>query len=366
MVTVQLDKNIFLEKINIASRFVSTKISSLNIIQGVCLKGENNVLHIYSTNLNQYYHAVIEAEIKNSFLVVFEPKKVIDFLTLIPKNKINLQIEENKILITQDQIKGEFPLYKEKDFPFPPVIDKKDQRLKTDFLKNNLPLVLFATSNDDSRPVLTGVNFITSDEEILIVSTDGFRLSLLKTKKDINFPSIIVPANFLSDFLNLIKNEKEIGFSFSEKEKMIQFKLANDNFYTRIIEGDFPPFEKVIPTQKNTTIEVDRKEFLRNVRLVSVFSREFSNILVLKIKENKLVFFPKTDGEEKEITTQEAKIEGEEIKIAFNLKFLLDLLNHLSSDEIIIEFLRPDSPAVFKEKNNPNFLHIIMPIRIQE
>ncbi len=363
---IQLEKNLLLEKINIAYRFTSSKISSINVLQGVCLKGEKNLFHIYSTNLNQYYHAVIKTEIKENFLIIIEPKKIIDFLSLVPQNKINLKIEENKILITQDQIRGEFPLYKEKDFPFPPVFEEKNQKIKTDFFKNNLPLVLFAASSDDSRPVLTGVNFVSSDEEILIVATDGFRLSLLKTKKEINFPSIIIPAKFLNDILSFIKNEKEIEFSFSKKEKMVQFKLGDDEFFSRVIEGEFPPFEKVIPNQKNTTIEADKNEFLRNTKLVSVFSRDYSNILLLKIKDNKIIFLPKTDNEEKEIAIQEAKTEGEEIKIAFNLKFLLDLLNHLSSEEIIIELLRSDSPAVFKEKNNPNFLHIIMPIRIQE
>lgn len=362
----QLNKEVFLEKINIAVRFVATRISSLATLQGICLKGEKNILQIFSSNLNQYYHGKINTEIKNNFQIIIEPKKIIDFLNLLPKNEIILKIEENKVLITQDKIKGEFPVYKEKDFPFPPKLEEKTQKLKADFFKKNLPMVLFASSNDDSRPVLTGVNFVTDNEEMLIVSTDGFRLSLLKTKKEINFPSIIIPARFLSDLLNFIKKEEEIDFAFSEKEKMVQFIINDDVFYSRVIEGEFPPFEKVIPTQQNIIIEADKNEFLRNIKLVAIFSREHSNIVILKAKDNNLFFLPKTNTEEKEISIQEIKMQGEDIKIAFNYKFLLDLLTRLSAEEIIIELLRPDAPAVFKEKGNPNFLHIIMPIRIQE
>jgi DNA polymerase-3 subunit beta len=218
-----------------------------------------------------------------------------------------------------------------------------------------------------ARPVLTGVNFLVENDQILMVSTDGFRLSLLKIKKEIDIPSFIVPASFLEEILNFIKKEKEVKFFYSTEEKMIKFQINDLEFYSRLIEGDFPPFEKVIPQKALITVEVEKDEFLRNIKLVAIFAREYSNVVILKIKKDKIIFQPKADSEEKEIAIQEAKIIGEEeIKVAFNYKFLLDLLNHLQGKDLLIELVRKDAPVVFKIKNNPDFLHIIMPVRTQE
>lgn len=364
--TINIQKELLLEKLNLASRFISSKISSISNLQGICLKGEKNFLNICATNLSQYYLSKIKIDNEKDFLIVIEPKKIIEFLSLLPTGKIELKIQEEKIVLTQKNIKGEFLILKEKDFPFPPEIKEKKQTIKTDFFKKNLPLVLFCASSDETRPVLTGVNFVVEDENIIIVSTDGFRLSMMKIKKDINLPSIIIPAKFLNDILFFLKNEEEVNFYYSNEEKMIVFETNENRFFSRLIEGEFPPFEKVIPSQINTTIIANKEEFLRNIKLVSVFSREFSNIVVLKTKNNNLIFQPKIDNQEKEVAIQEVKTKGEEIKIAFNFKFLLDFLSRLSSEEIIIELVRPDAPAVFKPSNEENFLHIIMPVRIQE
>lgn len=362
-----IQKDILLEKIILASRFIFSKISSITNLQGICLKGEKDTLNIYSTNLNQYYHGRIKTEIKDNFLIIIDPKKITEFLTLLPSGKVDLLIEKERLLLSQKNIKGEFFLFKEKEFPLPPAIKEKSQKIETTFFKKNLPLVLFSTSTDDSRPILTGVNFVVEENQIIMVATDGFRLSMLKLPKEIDLPSIIIPARFLNEILTLIKNEEKINFFYSNEEKMIKIEIGEDEFFSRLIEGEFPPFEKVIPSQTNTSIEVNKDEFLRNIKLTSVFSRDYSNIIVLKIKENKLIFQPKVDSnEQKEIVIQEAKTKGEENKIAFNYKFLIDLLNRLSCKEIIIEFLKSDSPAVFKTKENPNFLHIIMPVRIQD
>ena len=326
MIKLILPKEEFLKKINYALHFTSTKISNINYIQGIFLKGEKNIIHIYSTNLSYYFHTTVKTEKTEDFSLIIEPRKVIDFLNLLPPGKITLEINDKKINIKQGNINGEFPLIEGKDFPIPPKIEEKKQRINTDFLLKNLPLVLFSTSNDESRPVLTGVNFLVEEDNILMVSTDGFRLSLLRLKKEIDIPSLIIPVSFLNEVLNFIKKEKEIDFFYSSEEKMIKIKTDDLEFFSRLIEGDFPPFEKVIPNQTTTSVELDKEEFLRNVKLVAIFSRDYSNIIILKIKKNGLFFQPKIDKQEKDITNQEIKMKGEEIRIAFNYKFLLDLL----------------------------------------
>ncbi|MBI3366699.1 DNA polymerase III subunit beta, partial [Candidatus Roizmanbacteria bacterium] len=264
---ITLQKDIFLEKLSCSSRFTSSKLSSLTILQGVLIKGDKETIHFYSSNLSSYYHSTIKNEEKNQFEIVIEPKKLTEFISLLSPGKLELEIKEKQLIVTQSKTRGEFPIIVSKDFPLPPIIEEKPQIIKTAFFLKNLPLILFSTSSDESRPVLTGVNLVSQDEELLMVTTDGFRLSLLKLKKEVELPSMIIPSGFLSEALSFIKDEEEIEFRYSQKEKLILLKIGKNNLYSRLIEGEYPPFEKVIPVDKKTTVEIDKEELLRNIKV---------------------------------------------------------------------------------------------------
>jgi len=362
-----IKKDDFLKKITLASRFTSTRFSNNILLSCVFLKKEKNLLHFYATNLNYYYHSFIKTNEGEDFEVILEPKKIIDFLSFFSSNKIDFIIEKTKIIISHEKNRGEFPLYSKEDFPLPPKINEKKQIIKTSFLKENLPLVLFSCSSDESRPVLTGVNLLTQEDDLVLVGTDGFRLSILKTKKEVDFPNVIVDSEFLKEVLYFIDKEEEAHFSYSEKEKTLYFKIDDNDLYSRTIEGDYPPYEKVIPTQEGkTNAFVDREAFLRNLKLISVFTRDFSNIVIFDIKKDGIYLRPKTEEDNNNQAFLEAQVKGENIKVAFNNKFLLDFLNHFKEKDVCFEILKPDAPVVLKSVKKDNFLHIIMPVRIQE
>jgi DNA polymerase-3 subunit beta len=363
---ITVNKDAFLEKLNLASRFTSSKLSSSTSLQGVLLKGEKKQIDLFSTNLNYYYHGLIIIEEGNNFQIVIEPKKVGEFLSLLSSGKIELDVKEKSIIITQGKTKGEFALFSSEEFPFPPPSSSLKQKIKTDFFKKNLPLLLFSASTDETRPVLAGVNFVSKDESTQIVTTDGFRLSLLNLKKETPFSSMIVPSGFLSEVTRLIGDEEEVSFNFHEEEKLLIFYLGKDELYTRLIDGEYPPYEKVVPAEKKTTITTDKEEFLRNVKLISVFAREFSNIIILETNKDGLKISPKTGDNEDSVAFQEADVVGDSQKIAFNYKFLIDFLINIPAKKIIIELLRSDAPVVFRGEKIDDLLHIIMPVRIQE
>jgi DNA polymerase-3 subunit beta len=363
---ISLQRDFLLENLSFALRFTSSKLSSLTTLQGVLIKNEKNFLHFYSTNLSSYYHSSMKSDEKQTFEIVIEPKKLTEFLSLLSSGELEVEIKEKQITVTQGKTRGGFPLIVSKDFPLPPPVEEKGQKIKADFFVKNLPLVLFSASSDDSRPVLTGVNLVSQDEELLMVTTDGFRLSLLKLKKEIELPSMIIPSSFLSEALNFLKDEKEIELKYSPKEKLIGLTIGRYELYSRLIEGEYPPFEKVIPADKKTTAETDKDELLRNIKLISIFARDVSNIIIIQTTKDAVQLKPKAEVGENNSTQQDAEVQGEEQKIAFNYKFLLELLNHLDAKKISMEFLRSDSPAVFRSDKYPNLLHIIMPVRIQE
>jgi DNA polymerase-3 subunit beta len=362
---ITIQKDSFFEKISIASHFTSGRLSSLLSLQGVLLKGEKKTIHIYSTNLNFFYHTVLKTENDHKFKILIEPKSLIEFLSLLMPGKIEIEIHEKKLAINQGKTRGLFPLLPHRDFPFPPEPkEQKKTTIKPSFLIKNIPLVLFAASGDQTRPVLSGIDFVSQEEELVLVSTDGFRLSLLRLPKESDIPSFIIPASFLGELLHFVKEKENISFEYLPEEKTVCFKTEDNEFFTRLIDGEFPPYEKVIPTEIKTTVIADREDFLRNIKLISVFAKNTSNIIVIHITKNGLQIKPKTDTEDENTTSQEANIEGDDQKVAFNYKFVLDFLQHIEAKKIKIEIVRSDAPVVFKSEDNNNFLHVIMPVRI--
>ncbi len=363
---LELGKDTLLEKLSLASKFTSDKLTTSSALQGVLLKGENNILHFYATNLSMYFHTTLAVTIEDAFTLVLEPRKIIEFLQFLQPGNVTLEIKDKQLIITQQKTKGNFPYLVSEDFPMPPELSEKEQTFDANFFMKNLPLVMFAASNDDARPVLTGVNFAVSEEELLMVATDGFRLSLMKEKRKGNISSMIIPANFLEEVLRNVKTAKEVSFVYSPQEKIALFRVNDEAFYSRLIEGDFPPFERVIPSEIKTTVKVDRVDFIRNIKLISVFARDFSNVIVCEFSNGEMRIRPKKEGNQENSATQEVDFTGEDQLVAFNFKYLLDFLNHVDSKQVILEILRTDAPVVFKLQENPAFLHIVMPVRIQE
>ncbi|MBI4004939.1 DNA polymerase III subunit beta [Candidatus Roizmanbacteria bacterium] len=363
---ITLSKDLLHDKLNIASRFTSTKLTTVNTLQGVLLKGEKNKIHLYTTDLTVYFHTLISTDSENDFEIILEPKKIVEFLQFLNPGSIEIIIKEKQVTISQDKTKGNFPVITSVEFPLPPKTKIKQQKIDITLFKKNLPLILFATSHDETRPALTGVNFVVVDEELILVATDGFRLSLIKMKKQIELSNMLVPGSFLTELLRYGKDEKEIGFSYISEEKMIAFFIGETTFYSRLIEGDFPPYERVIPTEVVSTVTLEREELLRNIKLISVFARESSHVVVCEFKKDGLYVRPKKDSNADNTAYQEIQLKGAEQTVAFNYRFMLDLLNNLDTKTLQIEILRPDAPIVFKAEKNQDFLHIIMPVRIQE
>ena len=145
---------------------------------------------------------------------------------------------------------------------------------------------------------------------------------------------MIIPAGFLSNTQRFINKEAEIEFSYLNSEKLLAFFIGDNDIYVRMIEGEYPPFEKVIPVEKKTTVIIDADEFLRSVKLVSVFTKEFSNIIIVEVEKDSIKFIPKVAQGEEDVVYQEARVEGETQKIAFNYKYLIDFLNCASKKKI--------------------------------
>lgn len=359
-------KSLFQEKLSTASRFIFTKISNASSLQGGMLKFSKNKIEIITTNLSDFFYTSLKVETDLEKTIIVDIKKIVEFLSFLPSGKVILELAEKTLSLSLGKSIGSFNLISAKDFPEPPLIEGNQHSVKKVFFEKIIPLVLFAASNDEMRPVLTGIKFSSKNSQRYIAATDGFRLSLIIEKNTENLPDIILSAHILSEIVHLKTKQSEIVITFSEKEKIVVFKIGDDMIYSRLIEGDFPPFEKVIPSSHEIRVVLNREEMIKNIKSAAVFARELSNIVVFEIKKDGLYLKPRSKDNQGTIIYQDALVEGEEGRIAFNYKFVLDFLLAAKTEKIIFEMTQSSAPAVFKIDKNEDFIHIIMPVRTDD
>ena len=359
-------KNYFEEKLSLASRFTPTRISSIPSLQGCLLKISKNKSFVLTTNLNDFFLSEIETTIEDEGEIVFDIKKSLEFLSLLQDKEIYIEIEDNSLVIKQNKTIGYFNTYPIEEFPQAPIIQGEEVLLKKDFV-DNISFVLFNASKDEARPILTGIYFTQDKKNTTMVSTDGFRLSIITQPLKESFPQITIPAHIIAEVVKLSKDKKEPLLTISTEQKLIKFNIGDIIIYSRLIDGDFPPFERVIPKTLTTTVKLNRQDFIKNIRLVSVFAREQSDVVIFDIKKTGLYLRPKAQQKKTPEVYQELEsFDGEEVKIAFNYKYVLEFLNNVSTESVIAQFNQSTTPGAFKPDNSSSNLHIIMPLRTEE
>ena len=234
----QIEKRLFEEKLALSSHFSSSKISSLQTIQGALLCAKDGFISITTTNLNDFYYTKIKTVVDEEGEVVFDHKKAQEFISLLGQGDIKISLEEKSIVICQDKNKGYFKTYPQEDFPEKPTTQGEEIKLdkKT---TNTLNLVLFSASRDETRPALTGVYFGRKAGEREIVTTDGFRLSLLRVPSEKEEKKekggILLPASVLGEMLKQSKKTEGTKLFFDEKERVVRFDMEETTLFSRVI-----------------------------------------------------------------------------------------------------------------------------------
>lgn len=365
----------FAKALGLVSRFVSTK-ATLPILSNILLLGEKGQIKLSATNLEMGININLGAKIEKEGALTIPAKTLTELISSLPPDKIQIEINKNSLFISSGVFKANLNGTPPEEFPqIPSYSGEPILSFESNELAQALSRVVFAAAQDEGRPVLTGVLLQIKDGKFSLVATDGYRLSFkgLNVKKINLEKNLLIPQRTLLEVARIAqekgKEGGEIGVAFTPEKSQIVFSLPDIELSSRLLEGEFPDFEKIIPPASSTKAVFDKDEFLRAVKVASIFAREQANIVKLKIDPlvdgGKLIISaetPQVGGNESEIST---KAEGEELEIALNCRFLLDFLNSCPAEEIIFEANGPLSPGVFKIKGDDSFLHLIMPVRLQ-
>ena len=364
-----------LEKsIALASRFTSSR-TQLPILGNILLRASKTKLLIASTNLEISVSDAIGAKVEEEGEIAVPSKTFSELVSNLPKETVNLKSEKEQLNISTSSFSSTVLGMNTSDFPKIPasVNKKKSISLPKTIFSNALSKVLFAVSSDETRPILTGVLFTFNKEGLTLVATDGFRLSLVKTNQLMNKSTnyqFVVPRTILFEIGRV--SEDEILLEFREKDKQVVFGVGDTVFSSRLLEGTFPDWEKIIPKTSSYKVTVDKEDLLRAVKLASIFARDNANIVKLIIDKEQVIIKAESSAAGRQETKIEVKTEGFDpelaegpFEIAFNYKFFEDFINSVSGEEIAMQFSETDKPGVFLDPSSPDYLHLIMPVKIQ-
>lgn len=361
--------------LNVVSRVVSNK-AQLPILNNILLTTDKGRLKLSATNLETGINFWLGAKIEKEGAISIPAKIIAEYVACLSSEKINLEIKENSLWVSDSSSQASFIGLPASEFPIVPTLKEKPEiSLKSKELFLAIPQVAFAAAQDEGRPVLTGVLIQNREEGLVLVATDGYRLSLKRLSGFQEIQQIaefqkglLIPAKTLIEAEKIINKgeEKTLSLTITPENNQIIFSTPEVEIISRLIEGKFPDFAKIIPQKKTTKVVVDTQSLFQAVRTAAIFARESANIIKFKIQDSKLKVMSNAPQTGDNIIEIEAKTEGKEEKIAFNSRYLLDFLNSANSELINFEMTDSLSPGVFTPINDKSYLHIIMPVRVQE
>ncbi len=356
------------KKLSLVNHAVTNK--QLPILSHILLQAKKGQLYLAATDLEIGIEAIIPAEVEEEGETTVPARLFNELISNLPQETISLVSTGSALEVKSKKTKSTLQTMSKEEFPS--LYEDKGQevfRIKPDILRKDLSTIVFAASIETTRPALSGVYMKRMENGFVFVATDGYRLSLKsKVHEDtsgvvVNKP-LIVPARVIREVLSL-KEEDEISLFISSQNNQVIFSQNATTIVGRLIEAEFPNYQKIIPTDASAKISFDREELQKAVKTCSIFAREAANIVKLSLQKDKLVVSAETPSLGENIVEVEAKLFGEENEIAFNVKYLHDILGNVPETNLVFEMTGPLNPGVFKIENDSSFLHLIMPIRTQ-
>jgi len=350
-----------------SSRFVNTR-AQLPILGNIILKTEKTSLRLLATNLENSISMSLGAKIESEGEIAVPAKTISEVVSNLARGQIELEAQKEQLRIKTDTFTGVVSGMNTSDFPkLEGTVSKNSVTFEKSEFDKAISKVLFCASVDETRPVLTGVLLLNKGGKLYVVATDGFRLSqkILTLPKGLTFEKIILPRNFISELIH-IGESSTFSFEVKEKENQAVFGIDNVVLTSRLISGSYPNFENIIPKAAGTKVRVGKEELLRATKLASVFARESANMVRVNVSKNSLKISAESGKSGSQEGSVEAKVEGEEMEIIFNYRFIEEFLNVVEGEEVEIQLSNTTSPGIFLDPKDPDFLHLIMPVKIQE
>lgn len=345
------------------ARIANTR-NSLPILGNVLIKTVDNRLSVAATNLDIAITHLIGSKVSEEGAITVPARLMQDFVGSLPSGVIDLELTDNKLHIAAGQYTSTINGVAADDFPVMPAINGGDSlEVPASLLKKALQQVVVAVSNDEARPVLTGVYFHTHEGNLYIVATDSYRLaerSLVASKKDI---SLLVPGSAMQDLLRILGDSDEtVVISYDEQQ--VLFTVGEIELVSRLIEGSYPDYRKLIPAEFAVTATLSRADFTNITKVSSLFARESAGSITIRVDEASgqvsINSIASQLGENTASATAEVVGSGE---VTLNSRYVLDALHVFGGDTVTFRFSGKLDPCLLSDPKNKEYQHVVMPLR---
>lgn len=366
----------------VVGRAVATR-ATLPVTQNVLLSVDQSMLKLSATNLEIAITTWVGAMIEEPGSITVPARLLTEFVNSLPNDKIDLELAQGSGLleITSGSSNAHINTTDASEFPpIPTVDDGVAAGVDPVVFKSAISRVAFAAATEESRPVLTGVELKFKGSQFTMAAADGFRLAvhhgalLQPVPEEI---SVIIPARTMNELNRLIGDQEEpVEILMTPAKGQVMFRVRGGDtveVVSQLLQGTFPNYEQLIPQSYTTRAVMDLPTVLRAARTASIFARDGSNIIRMHLMPSASDLEPpkaeisarsEEVGDNQDIIDLD-EIEGEEGKIAFNSRYLLDVLSVLEKGKVALETTTSSSPGVFKPTDSEEYIHVVMPMFVQ-
>ena len=357
--------------LGVVSRAVSSR-ATLPVLANVLMKTEDSGLKLTATNLEIGINCWVPGKVEAEGEITVPAKLLTDLVSSLPNQRIDLELsaKDRTLKVSSGNSRSSIKGIDADEFPVVAAIgDAPATSVVARGLHDALAEVVFAAASDESRPILTGVLTKLAGESMTLAAADNYRIAVrtLATSRAVAPEiSIVVPARSYAELMRILPDSDDpIDITITPNKSQILFHVEGIDLVSRLIEGQFPNYEPVIPTAHTSRAVIDRESFLAGARRASIFARDSANIVKVELGG---------DGEGLSITahaadvgenadTLDAALDGQSTTIAFNARYLIDVLSNLRADEAALELSGPLAPGVIRGVGKEDYVHVIMPVR---
>jgi len=371
--------------LSVVGRAVATR-STLPVLANVMLSTDNGRLKLSATDLEIGINCWIGAKVEEEGAITVPARSFIDLVNSLPSERIDMELVVRtqtlnlKCARYEANLKGidaqEFPLIHALEEGDGTVLDHTVQcqiTLEAAAFRRMIEQVVLAAATDESRPILTGVLAKFEGNQLTMAAADGFRLSVRAAElpAETEPASVIIPARALAELARISTDEEAITLVITPTRNQALFHAPNVDLVSQLIEGNFPDYQQIIPRSCATRTVLNTNSLLRACKTANIFARDAANIARLQIAPGGElapghVTIAATSAELGDNVGEiDASIEGDAVEIAFNVKYLIDVLSVMDSAQVVLETTTSSSPGVLKPVGDVDFVHVIMPMHVR-
>ena len=362
--------------LSIVGRAVAVR-STLPQASHVLLASDQGRLKLVATNLEIATTCWIGAQVEEEGAITVPARLLTDLVASLPDDRIDMDVagRPRQLHITCARNEATIAGMDAEDFPpVPSVEDGPSLKLDPKALQRAIAQVEFAAAAADTRPVLTGIHILAEDGQLTLAAADGFRLAVHKLPLEQDAPErveVIIPARAMRELERLIADEESLEAAFNATRSQVIFRLKTVEIVATLVQGTFPNYSQLIPQSWASRAVIDMRQFLQETRIAAIFARDGAGIVRLQVEPGqeaapgKMIISARAEEIGEHRGEIDVAVEGEPSKVAFNSKYLQDVLQVLDCSQVALETSNPSSPGVIHPIGSDDYVHVVMPMFVQ-